>query len=445
MPRAGGRGSPGPPSGVSDFVVVANRLPVDQVTDPDGTTRWQRSPGGLVTALEPSCAGRARRLGRLARLGRRRTGAVRVRRHVAASRCALSEDEVDRYYEGFSNATLWPLYHDVVVKPEYHRALVGHLRRRSTSGSPRPPPRAAAEGAIVWVHDYQLQLVPGDAPRAAARPAIGFFLHIPFPPYELFMQLPWRTAIVEGLLGADLVGFQRPAARRTSSGSALPAARPAGRRRADAVGESSTTAGRSRVGAFPISIDSPRSTSWPAPRRRPAPRRGDPRGARQPAQDHPGRRPAGLHQGHRRAAGRFDELLEEGRVEAPRHRAGAGGHAQPRAGRALQCTCARTSSSRSATSTACTAESAGPAVHYFNQSMPREELAALYRAGRRHARHAVPRRDEPGGQGVRRVPRRPRRRAGAVGVRRRRRRARSRPSWSTRTTSTASRTRSKRR
>ena len=64
----------------------------------------------------------------------------------------------------------------------------------------------------MWVHDYQLHLVP--AMLRALRPdlRIGFFLHIPFPPQELFMQLPWRQQIVEGMLGADLVGFQRPVA-----------------------------------------------------------------------------------------------------------------------------------------------------------------------------------------------------------------------------------------
>src|SRR5205085_8412565 len=68
---------------------------------------------------------------------------------------------------------------------------------------------SAGPGATVWVHDYHLQLVP--MMLRALRPdvRIGFFLHIPFPPTELFVQLPWRRQILEGLLGADLVGFQR--------------------------------------------------------------------------------------------------------------------------------------------------------------------------------------------------------------------------------------------
>src|ERR1700722_6665195 len=110
--------------GDSDFVVVANRLPVDLERLPDGTTTWKRSPGGLVTALEP--------------LLRRRSGAwvgwagvtdevVDVidepieQDELQLHPVRLSADDVAEYYEGFSNATLWPLYHDVIVKPIYHR------------------------------------------------------------------------------------------------------------------------------------------------------------------------------------------------------------------------------------------------------------------------------------------------------------------------------------
>src|SRR4051795_4339880 len=216
----------------SPVVVVANRLPVDQVTDSDGTTRWQRSPGGLVTALEPFVAGRG---------GARGGGAggvvTALEPFVAGQGGAwvgwsgsageapepfesggmslipvpLSEEEVDRYYEGMSNASLWPLYHDVVEKPEYHRTWWDTYVQVNKRFAERAA-AVAAEGAIVWVHDYQLQLVPALLRQQRPDLTIGFFLHIPFPPYELFTQLPWRSAIVEGLLGADLVGFQRPAA-----------------------------------------------------------------------------------------------------------------------------------------------------------------------------------------------------------------------------------------
>jgi trehalose 6-phosphate synthase len=194
----------------SPVVVVANRLPVDQVTEPDGTTRWQRSPGGLVTALEPFVA---------------RRGGAWVGWSGSAGEAPepfesggmslvpveLSEEEVDRYYEGMSNASLWPLYHDVVEKPEYHRKWWDAYVQVNKRFADRAI-EVAAEGAVVWVHDYQLQLVPAMLRQRRPDLTIGFFLHIPFPPYELFTQLPWRSAIVEGLLGADLVGFQRPSA-----------------------------------------------------------------------------------------------------------------------------------------------------------------------------------------------------------------------------------------
>ncbi len=121
----------------------------------------------------------------------------------------IEEDDFELYYEGMSNSTLWPLYHDLVAKPGFHREwwdAYARVNRRFAE--------AAAEctehGGVVWVQDYQLQLVPAMLRDLRPDVRIGFFLHIPFPPSELFRQLPWRDAILEGLLGADLVGFQRP-------------------------------------------------------------------------------------------------------------------------------------------------------------------------------------------------------------------------------------------
>jgi trehalose 6-phosphate synthase len=121
----------------------------------------------------------------------------------------LSSSDVAEYYEGFSNATLWPLYHDAVATPEFRRdwweTYVAVNQRFADYAA-----LAAAEDAVVWVQDYQLQLVPQMLRRQRPDLRIGFFLHIPFPPRELFVQLPWRQRILEGLLGADLVGFQLP-------------------------------------------------------------------------------------------------------------------------------------------------------------------------------------------------------------------------------------------
>ncbi|WP_395309855.1 trehalose-6-phosphate synthase [Mycobacterium sp. AMU20-3851] len=246
------------PQGLADFVVVANRLPVDQVVLPDGSTTWKRSPGGLVTALEP--------------ILRKQRGAwigwpgvadgdedPIVQDDLQLFPVRLSAEDVALYYEGFSNATLWPLYHDVIVKPQYHREwwdrYVEVNRRFAEATS-----RAAAPGATVWIQDYQLQLVPKMLRMLRPDLTIGFFLHIPFPPVELFMQMPWRTEIIEGLLGADLVGFhlaggaqnflilaRRLIGAHTSRGTVGVRAR---------FGEVQVGFRTVKVGAFPISIDS---------------------------------------------------------------------------------------------------------------------------------------------------------------------------------------------
>jgi trehalose 6-phosphate synthase len=124
---------------------------------------------------------------------------------------ALSPEEIETYYEGFSNATLWPLYHDAIVPPEFRREWWDNYRAVNLRFAEQAA-EIADEGALVWIHDYQLQLVP--ELLRAIRPdlRIGFFLHIPFPPVELYARLPWRRSILQGLLGADLVGFQRPGA-----------------------------------------------------------------------------------------------------------------------------------------------------------------------------------------------------------------------------------------
>src|ERR1700754_3996683 len=245
-------------SGSSDSVVVANRLPIDMERLPDGTTQWKRSPGGLVTALEP--------------LLRRRKGAwigwpgipdsdedpmdeEELRLHPVR----LPAEDVAEYYEGFSNATLWPLYHDVIVKPIYERewwdSYVDVNRRFAEATS-----RAAAEGATVWVQDFQLQLVPKMLRQLRPDLTIGFFLHIPFPPVELFMQMPWRTEIIEGLLGADLVGFHLPGGAQNFL---ILARRLVGANTSRATigvrsrfGEITVGFRTVKVGAFPISIDS---------------------------------------------------------------------------------------------------------------------------------------------------------------------------------------------
>ena len=192
----------------ADLVIVANRLPVDRVTLADGSLDWRPSPGGLVTAIEPVM--RANDGVWIGWPGGSETGLEPFDHDgMHLDPISLSAEEIEGFYEGFSNATLWPLYHDVVAKPEFHRewwdTYVAVNRRFAEHAADR-----AARDATVWVHDYQLQLVPGMLRELRPDLRIGFFLHIPFPPAELFQQLPWRRQILEGLLGADLVGFQLP-------------------------------------------------------------------------------------------------------------------------------------------------------------------------------------------------------------------------------------------
>jgi trehalose 6-phosphate synthase len=191
-----------------DLVIVANRLPVDRVEQPDGSSTWRPSPGGLVTAIEPVMrandgvwmgwpGGTEQDLEPFEVDG------------LALHPMSMSAEDIEGHYEGFSNGTLWPLYHDLVAKPEFHRewweSYVEVNRRFADKAA-----ELANEDALVWVHDYQMQLVPQMLRDLRPDLRIGFYLHIPFPPAELFQQLPWRRQLLEGLLGADLVGFQLP-------------------------------------------------------------------------------------------------------------------------------------------------------------------------------------------------------------------------------------------
>jgi trehalose 6-phosphate synthase len=190
-----------------DFVIVANRLPTDRVVDADGSARWQHSPGGLVTALEPVMLKNSGAWVGWAgqpdlEFAPFDSDGIRV---IPVS---LSTAEVENYYGGFSNGTLWPLYHDVIAPPRYRREWWDsyvEVNQRFTDAAAA----VSSLGAIVWVHDYQLQLVPKMLRKTRPDLTIGFFDHIPFPPYGIFSQLPWRTQIIEGLLGADVIGFQR--------------------------------------------------------------------------------------------------------------------------------------------------------------------------------------------------------------------------------------------
>ena len=234
--------------------MVANRLPAEF----DVEEGWRPSPGGLVKALEPALKGRpALWVGWGGRPASDMEGEAAGRLpsvydfHLDEVR--LSKAEIRGYYDGLSNGALWPLYHDAIVRPVYHRTEFETYRSVNERFARRVAEHAE-QGATVWVHDYQLQLVPAMLRLLRPDLRIGFFLHIPFPPAEIFSQLPWRRQILLGLLGADLIGFQTRsgALNFLSLVKQYLALRPGG----DRVVVDELSGPRTvRVDAFPIGID----------------------------------------------------------------------------------------------------------------------------------------------------------------------------------------------
>jgi alpha,alpha-trehalose-phosphate synthase [UDP-forming] len=228
----------------SKMVIVANRLPVSR----SRSGEWISSSGGLVTALVPilqkrggawiGWTGDSSRGGRLPSMD-----------GVALRAVGLSESEIDTYYNGFSNRTLWPLFHDAIREPEFNHdwwpAYVDVNARFARAAA-----QMAGPNDTVWVHDYHLLLVPEMLRQLRPDLRVGLFIHIPFPPEELFSWLPWRERILTGMLGAHLVGFQTYSDAQNFSRAA--------RRYTDADGtDTELRVGdrRVRVNSFPISID----------------------------------------------------------------------------------------------------------------------------------------------------------------------------------------------
>jgi len=205
-------------------LIVSNRLPI-RIDARDGEATVTPSSGGLATGLgaphaasdwlwigwpgDLAALGEAERATVLAELERRRLKPV-----------ALNADEVERYYDGYCNAVLWPLFHyllgrlplDIRTFDDYKR--VNERFAEAVLAQYR-------DGDLVWMHDYQLMLVPELVRRARPGARIGFFLHIPFPSSELFRALPEREEILRGLLGADLIGFHTASYLRHFASSLL--------------------------------------------------------------------------------------------------------------------------------------------------------------------------------------------------------------------------------
>lgn len=247
-----------------DLVVVSNRLPL--VLDNDGEGQWKFRPGtgGLVTALSPVLHDRGGKwIGWLGATHKNlppgpelevllNEGAETI--GYALQPVDLTEDEVQKHYFGFSNEILWPLFHDLPTRcnfdPSYWPVYEAVNRKFAESVLDN-----TVEEDFIWVHDYQLILVASEIRRMGGRRKMGFFLHIPFPPLDVFIRLPWRFQILDAFLRYDLIGFQTERDRRNfiSCVRALNrSVKVAGHGHACSL---LTPERKLRVGSFPISID----------------------------------------------------------------------------------------------------------------------------------------------------------------------------------------------
>lgn len=195
----------------SQFVVAANRLPVRWDA---AQSSWEPSPGGLVSAMMNSLSDVAplHWVGWTGVAGEVPGNFAYQHEDMSLLPIPLSHAESELYYAGMSNATIWPLYHDSVRPPEFHRTWWNSyvaVNERFCDAIDS----VSAPGATVWIHDYHLQLVPRMLRQKRPDVRIGFFLHIPFPPADLFTRLPFRRQIIQGLLGADVVGLQTARSR----------------------------------------------------------------------------------------------------------------------------------------------------------------------------------------------------------------------------------------
>ena len=190
-------------------LIVSNRLPTKVLRNEEGLT-FQPSEGGLATGL-----GSIYRQGDNLWIGwpglfvQDEAEEDHIREELREDNMApvfLTEAEIRDFYEGFSNSTLWPTFHYFSEFAEYEQTHWEAYVRVNQKFCEAVLAHAGPEDTI-WVHDYQLLLLPEMLRKARPEASIGFFLHIPFPSQELIRVLPWRTELLRGMLGADLIGF----------------------------------------------------------------------------------------------------------------------------------------------------------------------------------------------------------------------------------------------
>jgi len=191
------------------LLIVSNRLPIT-IQERKGDLHAEPSVGGLATGLRSWYKSYPSIWIGWAGIGRKKIKKEKdIMERLLSENChpvPLSQHDVEAYYQGICNRTIWPLFHYFPLYAEYSEDFWRAYERANTafanivSGIAKP-------NDIIWIHDYHLMLLPKLLRERLPKATVGFFLHIPFPSFEIFRLLPWRNQILEGLLGADLVGF----------------------------------------------------------------------------------------------------------------------------------------------------------------------------------------------------------------------------------------------
>ncbi len=197
---------------MSKTIIISNRLPVT-VNKNDEKLDYHKSIGGLATGLKsfheqtdsvwvgwPGIANEE--INQKEKENIQKT----LKEGYQCLPVFLSSDDIDQYYFGFCNNTIWPLFHYFTSKTKYEFETWEAYQKVNRKFFEMVE-SIIEENDIIWIHDYQLMLLPQMIKEKYPRTKIGFFLHIPFPSFEIFRLLIWREEILQGLLGADLIGF----------------------------------------------------------------------------------------------------------------------------------------------------------------------------------------------------------------------------------------------
>ena len=190
--------------------IISNRLPIKANRNENNELEFTRSEGGLTTGMDSLTMDVEKHwIGWPGTYTESEEEEKLISEHLEKFNfhpVFLSSDQILNYYEGYSNSTLWPLCHYFYTFIEYEN-LYWNTYKQVNELFARTTLNLIGPNDIVWVQDYQLMLLPQMIRKSVDNVSIGYFHHIPFPSYELFRVLPERAELLEGLLGADLIGF----------------------------------------------------------------------------------------------------------------------------------------------------------------------------------------------------------------------------------------------